>query len=803
MQSVSNNTFKFRLSPMMLACQLLCLGMSGAAYAEDQAQGTTELAKDEATKTVTITGRKAGMGLMVREDAPKSRSTVNREELQKQRPTGNPYQAMDLMPSVNAYNYDASGLFGGGLTMRGFNSDQIGVTINGVPVNDSGSYAVYPMEYVDQENVCSEFVTQGSTDIDSPQVGATGGNLGIVTCDPEEKARFRFAQTLGTLNLTKTYGRVDSGRFANDRAKVYLSYSHAESEKWRGEGKARRDHIDFGFRLDFDRFNYITGAILYNRALNNSFQSLTLSQINQNGYYYDYDNTFVGHLTGGPGSQVEKQTNSYYNLQLNPFEDVIASATAKFRIGEDTDIKITPYYWYGYGGGVSEQAQKEGGFLNNVTGKFNAGVDLNHDGDTLDSVLVASGSFTRTDRPGVVASVTKSVGDHTLFGGLWYEAATHRQTNPEQPVSANGSIADPWFTNNGSFLMRPDGTPYEFRNQRTESRSYQFSLQDTWSLMQDHLQVNFGVRRPSIRRDFWNYPNEYNTNNPISAIPYEIIKTYTETLPQIGVRYTLNETSMLFSSLSKNFRSPPNFIFQTSTNNVQLVNGQVTQIVDVQPETSWNFDFGYRYQSPAIIASATVFAVNFKNRQVSSYDPITQKNAFVNAGGVKNSGFDLEIGNTPINGWSLYASASSTFSKINDDLVVSSTTTLPTSGKEFPGTPKFKFGLSAQYETANWYVRLKAKHTSSQWSTLVNDEEAPAYNLFDLDGGYLFRTSEGSMFKNPKISFNISNLFSAQYRNPSAQTFLNAQPYGAFGASRVTYYLGAPRAASATFQVDF
>ena len=193
MQSAFKPRSKFGLNPITLACQLMLLGAASNAFAQSEPVATSQ---DDANH-VTITAQKAGMGLMVREDAPKARSTITKEELQKLRGTDNAYQSMSLLPSVNSYNYDGTGLFGGGLTMRGFNSDQIGATINGVPINDSGNFAIYPTEFVDQENVCKEFVTQGSTDVDSPHVGATGGNIGIVTCDPEDKQRFRIAQTLG------------------------------------------------------------------------------------------------------------------------------------------------------------------------------------------------------------------------------------------------------------------------------------------------------------------------------------------------------------------------------------------------------------------------------------------------------------------------------------------------------------------------------------------------------------------------------------------------------------------------------
>jgi iron complex outermembrane receptor protein len=139
MQSAFNQQPKLRMSMIALACQLACLGAANA-----QTSTTKTDADAGQVREVIITGKKIGMGLMVTEDAPKARSTITAEELEKQRPTGNAYEALEMLPSVNSYNHDATGLFGGGMSLRGFNSDQIGATINGVPVNDSGNFAVYP-----------------------------------------------------------------------------------------------------------------------------------------------------------------------------------------------------------------------------------------------------------------------------------------------------------------------------------------------------------------------------------------------------------------------------------------------------------------------------------------------------------------------------------------------------------------------------------------------------------------------------------------------------------------------------------
>jgi iron complex outermembrane receptor protein len=779
-QSTKPSAFPSRLSMVAIACQLACMGISTA-----QAQ---EVSNEQTRSTqVTITGKKVGMGLMVQENAPKARSTITAEELAKQRPTGNAYEALELMPAVNSYNYDATGLFGGGLTLRGFNSDQIGATINGVPVNDSGSFSVYPQEFVDQENTCTQFVTQGSTDVDSPQIGATGGNFGITTCDPSKEKRFRVMQTVGGLNLSKTYLRYDTGMLSDNRSRLFISYSHAQADKWKGEGEAKRDHVDFGFRTDFDKFNSINGTILYNRAINQNISTFNLADLAKNGYYYDYATKFTGHVAPTPGNAGSDANpafaDAYYQLTKNPFENVIASATAKFRIGENTDIKILPYYWYGYGtGGNQQRLQTESQFLNPATGKNTAGVDLNGDGDTLDKVIVASSNVTRTNRPGVTASVTHTFDTHQVLAGFWYERATHEQFGPMVAVDANGNAADIWLKDGR--INRPNGTPYQGRDWKTISTAYQFFAQDTVSLMNDKLSVNVGVRAPTMKRNFTNYASEG------WATPYNIEKSYSEILPQLGARYQIDNSNQVFASLAKNMKVPPNFVYS----NLAVVNGAAVLPVDVKAETSYNLDIGYRHQSDKLTAQATVYSVDFRDRQATAYDPASNTSSLSNVGKVKTQGFELELGNTPINGWSFYGSVGYANSEIKDNLVVSKTLTQPTAGKKMPLTPEWKAGLSAQYETAVWYARLKTKYTSSQQATLVNDEEVPAYTLVGFDAGYQFPNT--SWLKKPTLRLSISNLFNEKYRNPASQSKVNA-------AAGVFYYLGAPRLTSVTFSGDF
>ena len=476
---------QLRMSLIAFAAQMACIA-AGSAYAQSASDVAPQVTTTKGASTVVITGKKLGMGLMVTEDAPKARSTITLEELEKQRPTGNAYEALEMLPAVNSYNHDATGLFGGGMTLRGFNSDQIGATINGVPVNDSGNFAIYPQEYVDQENTCSQFVTQGSTDVDSPQVGATGGNFGITTCQPEKMQRVRVMQTLGQLNLSKSFVRYDTGEMG--KFKAFISASHAEADKWKGKGGANRNHVDLGVNYDWDRFNYIHGTVLFNKAVNNNINNLTLAEIKANGYYFDYADTFKGHLAPVKGTVQNETTQSpaYYGLGINPFKNLIASAVSKFRVTEQLDLAFTPYLWYGFGnGGVQQRAQSEKQFYNPATGNRNGQVDLNGDGDTLDTVLVANASVTKTFRPGFNFAAIYNVANHEIKAGVWYERARHEQTGPMLLLTNEGERADVWLEEGK--ILRPDGHPAQSRDWISVSTAYQAFVQDTVSLVDESV----------------------------------------------------------------------------------------------------------------------------------------------------------------------------------------------------------------------------------------------------------------------------------------------------------------------------
>jgi iron complex outermembrane receptor protein len=755
---------------------------------------------------INVEGQPGGTdtGMISQEETPKARSSVNRQYIEKLNPTANSFQIIDILPGVNTFNHDATGLFGGGIRIRGFAGDQLGMTINGAPVNDSGNFSVYPQEYTDTENLCEVFVTQGSTDTDSPHVGASGGNLGMVTCAPKDTFGMRAAQSFGQLNYRRSFVRLDTGKVGPSNLKAFISYSKATVDKFKGAGGADRDHIDLAVEVRPNTDVFLSASLLYNNAINNNIRALSNPQIAQYGRNFDFSTVVPQHLTAVAGTaQTETvPADGFYKFNINPFRNYLFTGKAEFKVNKDLTLSAEPYYWYGFGtGGGQIQQLTEGGTGTNATRLK----DLNGDGDTLDKVLAYGSSVTETNRPGVTFKVNYRIDNHTINAGYWYERANHRQTGPRVAFDNNGNSSNTWLDNPSAFLQRPDGLAYQARDQKTITTNKSLYVQDTIALMNDKLMLQLGGRNSTIDRDLTNYANA----GFRSDADYQIKRSYSKFLPSAGVKYSLDTQKSVFFNVAENFKVPGNFSFESLLQGGNVVNGVLTGATTRNPavgmETSTNMDLGYRMQTDTTTLSGSVFMVNYKNRIARAFDPDTALLVDYNVGDVTVKGLELEAGQKLNKNFSLYGSMTYTESMMKQDLKLSSTLTEATAGKSMPDTPKWMAAMALSYKEGPWFGQLTAKYTGKAFSTLVNDQQMDGYTLLNLAAGYKLPST--GFFKAPEVRLNVDNLANTDYQrisSPSGSQFtVRALPLGTLAGSNPFYYIGAPRFLSVTLRSDF
>lgn len=768
----------FKLKPLSLA--VITFLAAGQLYAQEST--------DAGKVTVTGEGDKLGTGLLVDEDTPKGKSTVTRSQLEKSRPTANAFQSLNLLPGVNAMSIDGTGMWGGSLRVRGFNSDQMGFTIDGAPVNDSGSFAVYPQEFTDNENTCELFVTQGGTDNEAPHVGASGGNIGMSSCGAEDKRRFRVSQSLGQLDYRRTFMRYDTGKIGD--FKGFISYSTTAADKWKGEGEAQREHIDAKAEYDLGKGSKLSSGFMYNWMMNHNYMSQTPAVWNTTGYKYDY-----GYTQFASGTT---PSSSYYDTARNPFENFLITPKANLQLTSTTRLDIEPYYWWGYGGSTGLYSLKEGTSSTSTSASASTLVhggigDLNGDGDRLDTVYGVRSSVTETNRPGITTKVTHTLDNHQIMYGVWAERARHRQTQPYTKLDASGTF-DPWIEAN--LYNMADGTPAQGRDWKTITNAHSVFAQDTIDLMNSRLQITPSLSWREVRRDFQNYPNLGYSGSYSGNYYYRIQESYRQFLPGLSGSFKFTDRTQGFASVTRNFKTPGNFDYGNLA-----INATKTAPLSVKQETTTNYEMGTRFSGDWYKASATVFYMDYKNRIASSWDPVEGITHDWNVGDSTVKGVELEGGTSPWNGLSFYGSLSYTKSTINDNMLASATSYYATAGKQFPDTPKHMASASVQYVTGPVLLNLTAKYTGKRYLTMVNDAEVKGYTLLDFNAAWKIANNVEGYFKNPILRFNVSNLTNQKYWVTSLGSGSSVQISSTTGSTYV--YAGAPRFASVTFQVDY
>ena len=329
-------------------------------------------------------------------------------------------------------------------------------------------------------------------------------------------------------------------------------------------------------------------------------------------------------------------------------------------------------------------------------------------------------------------------------------------------------------------------------------------------MLEDKLLLQLGVRGTQIRRDFTNYANSGSTSIlGASTADYDISKTYGKVLPNIGLRYRLDEQQQVFANVAQNMRVPNNSALANLLVGGSIQNGVLTGATlrdpEVKMETSTNFDLGYRFASDRWTFAGSAYYIDFQNRIASAYDVTANQTIDFNVGSVTTRGFEFEAGYKINNNWSMYGSGTYNISTMKNDLPLTATASLPTAGAQLPDTPNWMAGLRVSYQSNSWYGNLDMKYTGAAYSTLVNDEKMAGYTLFNGAIGYRFE--DYGVLKNPSIQFNVYNIFNTKYQrisSPSGSGFTpNAVALPGLSAVAPSYYIGAPTFVSLTLRAGF
>ncbi len=533
--------------------------MPTAAFAQSTGTTTTEEEKE-----IVVTGTRAYTGVdgVVVPDTTKAKALITQELIQKQSPGQTVLNVINLVPGVNFTNSDPYGSSGGNIRIRGFDGNRISLTFDGVPLNDSGNYAIFSSQQLDPELIEQVNVGLGVTDVDSPTASAAGGTVNYRTLIPSDRFGARLAGSLGDFNYGRVFGMIQTGRLTSFGTKAWFSASDASYDKFKGPGGINKRQYNVRIYQPLGNGgDFISIAGHYNKGRNNFYRNPSVTDLRgilgateipvasstfptadnpiKLGYttddqwdaVSDFDNLASCNRTvAGPGVQNDNggtgpngtgtiapaingstannplnssSCSNYYNVRFNPSNTGNIRGQSRFTLSDSLILTVDPSYQFVLANGGGSTTLAENNKRSRGSTPASPGVDFNRDGDFLDTIRFYTPNNTNTHRLGLTSSLIWDVAsDHRIRVAYTYDRAKHRQTGEWGFLEGNGD-PESVFGGRGSAtpVLTADGFQLQQRDRRSIALLNQISGQYIGKFFNDDLRVEIGVRRPFFKRD--------------------------------------------------------------------------------------------------------------------------------------------------------------------------------------------------------------------------------------------------------------------------------------------------------------
>ncbi len=839
----------------LAALSLSMVGWSGAAFA----QSTGSQQAEAELIIVTAARSRTTAGLIEAEKTPKTRSTITAEYIATQPAGQTVFQSLNLVPGLNFTNSDPYGSSGGNVRLRGFDGNRISLTVDGIPLNDTGNYAIFTNQQLDPEYITRTTVNTGTTDVDSPSASATGGTINLRMRRPDEKMGFRTTVSAGSYGYGRGLLSFDTGAFGPWGTTAFIGGSYQSYNKFKGPGELEKKQFNARVFQKLNDTDFVSLSFHYNENRNAFYRNGSLAQ--WAFYGPNFDNLATcnrvtpvagtaqndGASTAPANANFQTATDNpdnpssctnYFGLRINPSNTGNIRGSSNFQLAPNLRLTVDPTYQYvlANGGGTTviseaDRRLRGAGLVLTGAGAIPAGVDLNGDGDVLDSVRLYTPNTTNTNRVGVNASLIWDINDtNRLRFAYTFDYGRHRQTGEFTRLDAQGNPLNVFGGRDGPKVNGVDSSFLRGRDRFSIAQLNQFAIDYNGLFFEDKLRLNVGVRAPFFERQLdqrcfsqngssnvlctTETPSATLANGNVTFVsqganqfiaPYKATRKYDAVLPNISASYEFIENNSVYASYAEGFSAPRTDNLYTPLRGATggiLLNNAV-------PETTQSFDLGYRYQGSNLTGSIAFWNTKYENRIVSAFDENLGISVDRNVGAVDLSGVDLELGYRLGRRFTTYASASFNDSEVKNNVPLSATTSLPTGGKKLVETPDTTYGLRLQYAVDGLTLGVQGKYVSERFSTDVNDEKSPAYSVVDLDASYDF---DSLGVKNTILQVNIINLFDEGYygnisSTNNALTIANVSTVTGTTVARTgsapSYALGAPRTLQVTLKTKF
>lgn len=578
-------------------------------------QGVTDIAKDRKT--------------------PVAVSTIKAAQIIERLGNQELPEILNSTPSV--YATKGSGGFGdGGITMRGFESRNIAVMVNGMPVNDMEGGSVYFSNWSGLSDVTSTLQVQRGLGSSKLAIASVGGTMNFITRTADMKKGGVVRLGVGNNDYLKTSFAYNTGK-SNDGWSSSILMS-------RQTGSTFIENTDFEayayyFALGFEpnkKHNFqftLTSAPQWHeqRSYASTIGDYIKFNPDQDGTPYRSYNSDFGYYTNSEGKKVALANRGNY------YAKPVMMLNWDWTMSEKSKLSTVIYASNGRGGGTGDLGRVGGKGINNFTrdagGHYdydaifaaNAAVNLNNPTTASNSTLVQRSSINSHNWYGILANFQHKLSDNwnfsvgtdnryyygyhyqvltNLYGASGYKDANNKNLAP-RVVSRNfnyknlswnpfgGKTADlqdqVGYSNDGEVLWYSGFGQVEY-SKNNLSAFVQGSVSNQSYQRIDNFVKNDGT---AVQQG-----QNVNTKTGFKDILGYNVKG--------GLNYNIDESHNVFGNIGYYSKQP--FMNAVYPSNQQVVNPNLTN------EKIFSAELGYGFRSAKFNANVNVYRTEWRDR---------------------------------------------------------------------------------------------------------------------------------------------------------------------------------------------
>lgn len=713
---------------------------------------------------------------------------IGADDIQLTTAGSSPFIALRKLPGVNFQSADPFGVYEWStrITLRGFNQNQLGFTLDGVPLGDmsyGNTNGLHISRAIIADNIGTSRVSQGAGALGTASTSNLGGTIEFFSRAPQDELGIAGNVTYGDSNTIRAYGTLDTGDLGGFKA--YISAAHIDAEKWKGFGTQRSTQVNAKLVADLGASTTFTAFVNFSDRKENDYQDLSQEMIGRLGL--DWDNisndwplavrlAFIGANRGDTGVAVGPNTfGTAYPAPFRTVDDAyfdaaglrrdwLAGARIEQQLGDNVKAGLQAYLHTnkGQGSWITPYRASPGGLpISFRTTEY------------------------EIERIGVLGNLEADLGAHTLRIDLWYENNDFEQARRFYDMGNSQTVP---LTNALTYQTNPFFTQW---NNAYNTRTFQYAVQDQWELT-DAFTVTAGFKGQAVKL-------EATAINPTPG-PLALGEIDSEDLfiPQVGVLYELGGGNEIFASFTQNQRAftaaATTGPFATSAAGFDALRSRI------RPETTNTYELGFRFGEGQLTGVIAGYLVNFKNRLLAvPQGPGIVGNAplLSNVGDVRSVGAEIGLQWRPVPDFTVTGSYAYNENTYRDNVVNQAGTVVQAiEGRTVVDSPESIANLELAYDDGQFYARGNANYTSERFFTFSNDRSVDGRVLVDALIGFRIN-SDNRFIDGLAIEGTVTNLFDEDYVGT-----IGSNGFG-FSGDNQTLLAGAPQQFFVTLRKDF